>query len=129
MLYTATHLLNYRPKSQIEAVNTLMKDRHTALFQLKAHLFSSSVRSDSKVCRLKTNRTEFKGDWVYLKLQPYRQLSIAGTKSPKLNPHYYGPFEILQSVRLPIISTYPRVRQYTLQSKFTSLKNTSAGIR
>ena len=50
-----------RHKCLHEAVNTLMKDRHTALFQLKALLFSSSVRSDSKVCRLKTNRTEFQG--------------------------------------------------------------------
>ena len=48
-----------------------------------------------------SNRTERKfdkGDWVYLKLQPYRQLTLAGVRNQKLGPKYYGPFEILQRV-------------------------------
>ncbi|PHU24978.1 hypothetical protein BC332_03310 [Capsicum chinense] len=38
------------------------------------------------------------GDWVYLKLQPYRQTSIALRKHLKLCPKFYGPYKVLQRV-------------------------------
>ena len=38
------------------------------------------------------------GDWVYLKLQPYRQSSVAFRASLKLSPHFYGPYQILARV-------------------------------
>lgn len=37
-------------------------------------------------------------DWVYLKLQPYRQTSIALRKHLKLCPKFYGPNKVLQRV-------------------------------
>ncbi len=38
------------------------------------------------------------GEWVYLRLQPYRQMSLAARQSPKLAARYYGPFEVLARV-------------------------------
>ncbi|XP_068662836.1 uncharacterized protein [Aristolochia californica] len=37
------------------------------------------------------------GDFVWLRLQPYRQNSIAGTRD-KLSPKYFGPFNIIPQV-------------------------------
>ena len=34
------------------------------------------------------------GDWVLLKLQPYRQESLARRSFHKLARHFYGPFQI-----------------------------------
>ncbi|CAM8963646.1 unnamed protein product [Rhodiola kirilowii] len=42
---------------------------------------------------------EFKvGDYVYLKLQPYRQHSLKTRISHKLSPRFYGPFRITDRV-------------------------------
>jgi hypothetical protein len=38
------------------------------------------------------------GDLVCLKLQPYKQLSMALRKNEKRNPRFYGPYKIIQKV-------------------------------
>nr|GFB94283.1 transposon Ty3-G Gag-Pol polyprotein [Tanacetum cinerariifolium] len=42
---------------------------------------------------------EFKeGEFVLVKSQPYRQVSVANRLSVKLSPRYYGPYEVLDRV-------------------------------
>jgi len=38
------------------------------------------------------------GDHVYVKLQPYRQSSVAVRASAKLSPRFFGPYKILAKV-------------------------------
>ncbi|KAJ0014982.1 hypothetical protein Pint_20217 [Pistacia integerrima] len=38
------------------------------------------------------------GDWVYLKLQPYKQASLALRRNMKIAPKYYGPFKIIEKL-------------------------------
>lgn len=38
------------------------------------------------------------GDMVFLKLQPYRQKSLARKHNEKLAPRFYGPYKVLQQV-------------------------------
>ncbi|OMO79271.1 reverse transcriptase [Corchorus capsularis] len=40
------------------------------------------------------------GDMVLLKLQPYRQVSVASRRNQKLTPRFYGPFPIVDRVGL-----------------------------
>jgi hypothetical protein len=47
----------------------------------------------------RTEREYNVGDWVYLRLRPYRQMTIALRKSLKLSPRYFGPFQIIQKIR------------------------------
>ena len=38
------------------------------------------------------------GDFVYLRLQPYRQSSLKKKGAEKLKPHFYGPYKIIRKV-------------------------------
>ena len=38
------------------------------------------------------------GDWVYLRLQPYRQRTLAYKGKWKLSPRFFGPFQVLLKV-------------------------------
>lgn len=38
------------------------------------------------------------GDWVYLKIQPYRQVTMSGTHFSKLSAKYYGPYLVKEKV-------------------------------
>ncbi|XP_078178594.1 uncharacterized protein LOC144572795 [Carex rostrata] len=46
----------------------------------------------------RTERHFSVGDWVYLKIQPYRQVTVSGMGNQKLNPKFFGPFEILDKI-------------------------------
>ena len=48
---------------------------------------------------LRRSKKEFEvGQMVYLRLQSYRQQSVAIRRSLKLPPRFYGPFQIIRKV-------------------------------
>jgi hypothetical protein len=39
------------------------------------------------------------GDWLFLRLQPYKQMSLKQDKKDnKLSPNYYGPYKVFQKI-------------------------------
>jgi Chromo (CHRromatin Organisation MOdifier) domain len=86
------------PKSSVEAVNELMKDRHQLVLQLKQQLHKAQERMNRFADEKRVERSFEVGDWVFLKLQPYRQVSVTGVTHSKLNAKFYGPFQILEKI-------------------------------
>ena len=56
------------------------------------------MKSQANLHRTDTSFTI--GDWVYLKLLPYRQHSLRLKGFNKLSPRFYGPFQVVQKVGL-----------------------------
>ncbi|XP_026390347.1 uncharacterized protein LOC113285774 [Papaver somniferum] len=46
----------------------------------------------------RTERSYEINDLVYLRLQPYRQTTVASTSFSKLSPRFYGPFRVLEKI-------------------------------
>ena len=90
--------LGSTPKSRIESVNVFMQDRQTTLAQLKANLLKAQERMKFYADKHRTERKFSVGDWVYLKIQPYRQITVSGMGNQKLNPKFFGPFEVLEKM-------------------------------
>jgi hypothetical protein len=38
------------------------------------------------------------GDFVFVKLRPYRQISVAGRRVHKLSKRYYGPYKLIKAI-------------------------------
>ncbi|GJU82321.1 retrotransposable element Tf2 [Tanacetum coccineum] len=82
-------------ESVVENVDRSLQARENAIGMLKFHIKRAQDRM-KKYADLKRSEREFEvGMWVYLKLQPHRQVTIRQVTQNKLSPKYYGPFMIV----------------------------------
>ena len=52
-----------------------------------------------QVYQHRSERSSDVGDWVFLRLQPYKQIFLKqARKDNKLSSKYYGPYKVLQKI-------------------------------
>lgn len=87
------HIPGSTTVTQLEAE---LNARDKVLDELKLSLRRAQLRMKKNADKGRTDKTFEVHDWVFVKLQPYRQTSVNARHYPKLAKRYYGSFEILQ---------------------------------
>ena len=75
-----------------------LHSRQEPIAVLKHNLVQAQNAMKLQADQHRSNRVFEVGDWVYLRLQPYKQQFIAHKASHKLSPRFYGPFQVLQRI-------------------------------
>lgn len=86
------HLPCLPGKSKVEVVAKCLRDREDMLLMLKFHLMRAQHRMHQFADQ---HRTDRHFDWVYVKLQTYRQQSVVTLTNQNLSPKYFGPYKII----------------------------------
>ena len=92
------HIPYMAKDSAVDAVDRTLHAREQAIKMLQFNLKKAQDRMKSQADKQRSDRVFNVGDWVYLKLQPYRQLTIRQGKQNKLSSKFYGPFQVIQKI-------------------------------
>jgi hypothetical protein len=92
-------LPTYTPSlSIVDQVDRVLQDCTQILRLLKDNLTATQSRMKHQPYKHRSEHEFNIGDWVFLCLQPYRQISIQVRSSMKLSPRFYGPYKVLECI-------------------------------
>ena len=92
-------LLSYVPgTTKIQVVDDLLRSRSELLCELRLNLNVARDRMKMQADQSRKDVVFNVGDYVYLKLQPYRQNSVNFRRSLKLSPQFFRPYRVLARV-------------------------------
>lgn len=81
-----------------EEVDRTLATREQVISMLQFHLKRAQDRKANLANKHRKDRSFNVGDFVYLKLQPHRQVTVRQGIQHKLSPKYFGPFEVTARV-------------------------------
>lgn len=107
-----------------DSLEEVLQERDLVIAELQMNLIKAQQRMKMNADRKRREESFEVGDLVYLKLQPYRQKSLAQRPSEKLSARFCGPFSVIQKVGRvsPINCSCRRIAESILSSMSHSLR-------
>jgi hypothetical protein len=92
-------LVDYIPGSTpLQAVDATLTNRDEILQILKHKLLKAQATMKEYADQHRTPHQFKIGDFVFVKLRPYRQNSVLGRRFHKLSKRFYGPFKLVRAI-------------------------------
>lgn len=79
-------------------LNEWLSERSLMQDLIRQHLLRAQARMKRQSDKHRSKRTFNVGEWVFLKLQPYTQSSVARRSSQKLAFRFFGPYRITEKI-------------------------------
>lgn len=97
--YPYPHLIAYEVgTTRVDAMEQSLIERNNMIYVLRANLELAQNRMKVQTDRKQTERQFGVSDLVYLKMVLYQLQSLAPHSYHKLQPRYYGPYEMLDKI-------------------------------
>ncbi|MCH97395.1 transposon TF2-1 polyprotein, partial [Trifolium medium] len=84
--------------SQVDACDAILSSRDEILTLLRKNLTKAQQAMKVQADKHRRDTPFAVGSWVYVKLQPYRQVSLYGARYNKLSKRFYGPYEVTSRI-------------------------------
>ena len=86
------------PSSPIDSIDQMLYDRDSTLELLKSNLHKAQMRMKNQADKHRREVELEVGDWVFIKIRPYRMRSISKRLNEKQGPEYFGPYAIKERI-------------------------------